>query len=95
MYSNETSRSYVKVYPNKDAIRQMTLKSNCGETQQTVVPSDIRSENANTPRCCKAQALSQSNDSNILLMLIIAMFFCCDDSDNALFSVIAGMLFLS
>ncbi len=97
MYTNETPIKSVRVYPNRDAIKQMTLKSVCNEPRINSTPKHMPIDSQTSEGSSLKESLGcYSSDSiSILLFLLMVMFFCPDDNDSTLFSVILAMLFIS
>lgn len=97
MYTDETLQNRIKVYPNKEAIKQMRIKNSCYNTcwenthvQNLTVPGEIQNITQNTQ-------LKNTDDSNAglyYLLLIVLMLADGNDSDGTLFTLILSTMFL-
>ncbi len=97
MYTNETGKGYIKVYPNKDAIKQMTLKSNYFSRPISVFDNASVSQPESNENGFSKDS-SRENTSNFddlyMLLLILLMSGNTKDDSQSLFTLILSTLFL-
>lgn len=97
MYTDETSQNRIKVYPNKDAIKQMKLKSDCfnGIYPNTRIPPlTVLSENKEFTQTSAVQDTDDSNAGLYYLLLIVLLLADGKDCDGTLFTLILSTMFL-
>ncbi|MBP3579715.1 MAG: hypothetical protein J6K12_00560 [Clostridia bacterium] len=97
MYTNETGKGYIKVYPNKDAIKQMTLKNNYFSRPTSVFDNAPMSQSASNEKGSLNNS-SKENDSSFddlyMLLLILLMSGNTKDDSQSIFTLILSTLFL-
>ena len=96
MYSNENSSGYIKVYPNKEAIKQMKLKSviysnNADYPQVASLPSLAEMQDGSHKT---HSSQSQSFDGFFTILMMIILLSDNNDWDGTLFTLILGTLFI-
>lgn len=98
MYTNESSEKSVRVYPNKDAIKQMTLKSSLSSIreQPPAISGNICQNENNLESISSNNAkpsCASSTDGDIFLLFFLLIMLC--DSDSALFQVILALFYIN
>lgn len=90
MYSNDTSSSAVKVYPNTAAIKQMVL---CGKNVQALPESTSENEKSEDTNKCEHSSEKECLDELQLILIILLLF--TDFSGDAVFSVVMSLFFIA
>lgn len=86
MYTNENNPSSIKVYPNKEAIKQMTFRQS---SLQAPLPNNVTPPKENS-----SEENFRNDDDFFTFLIFLIMFSDCADNDASLFTVILSMLFL-
>jgi len=97
MYANQSSSSYVKIYPNKDAIVQMKLMKQCCNTlSDTAKSPKTQAIHAESERALSdtGKASDECLSDDFCLVLILLLLLCSEKDDTAVFTLIMSTLFL-
>lgn len=108
MYANETKSGFVKVYPNKAAIKQMALKSmtsaavgKAADKTHTVmngrcdITQGLPSREKLTSECSSLSKSEQAFNDDFYTVLLILLLLCSSpDSENSMFTLVMSCLFL-
>lgn len=94
MYTDETGKSCIKVYPNKDAIKQMKLKNSFSCSYEDSLQSYDCTQGAKTTKTPKKTASSNASDGFFTLLILTILLSDNNVCDSILFTLILGILFI-
>lgn len=94
MYTDETGKSCIKVYPNKDAIKQMKLKNSFSCSYEDSLQGYDCTHGAKTTKTPKKTASSNASDGFFTLLILTILLSDNNVCDSILFTLILGILFI-
>lgn len=94
MYTDETGKSCIKVYPNKDAIKQMKLKNSFSCSFEDFPQSRDFSQDSKKAETPESVTSSDALDGFFTLLILTILLSDNSVCDSILFTLILGILFI-